>query len=190
MKIYKYGNYDQYKKNQTDANIKKENLVWVEKSTIEKIYDQQKEKTIHSIICHGTRNGKEQKFFKEYFPSSEVIGTEISHTAEKYEMTVQHDFHEEKEEWIDKFDIVYSNSYDHSYDPKKSILAWKNQLKEGGTLYVETSFHHQINISNGVDCLKWDNEEEFDIFLNNLNFNFSKTYLGTKYKNILYRINR
>ena len=188
MEIYKYKDYEEYLQEQTNANIKKERNVWVKEHTIKEILKQENPNTISSILCHGTRNGKEQRLFRKYFPLAEVIGTEISHTASKYEMTIQHDFHDEKEEWINKFDIVYSNSYDHSYDPEKAIMAWKNQLNKTGALYIEQSFNPIVNISDSIDCLKWDNQKEFEGFLDNLNFNFSKIDLNLNFDAVLYRL--
>lgn len=135
MKIYKYSNYEEYVNAQIEANIKKNNNIWVQLETIEKIKSMQDKATY--ILCHGTRNGAEQKFFKKFYPDAIVIGTEISHTATTFEMTIQHDFHDYKEEWINKFDIVYSNSFDHSYDPTKSLSTWRDQIKGSGKLYLE-----------------------------------------------------
>ena len=101
MKIYKYSNHEEYIDIQTKANIRKLNNVWVDKETISKIYEMVPIAAF--ILCHGTRNAAEQKYFKHFYPYAEIIGTEISHTASKFEMTIQHDFHEIKEEWINKF---------------------------------------------------------------------------------------
>jgi hypothetical protein len=67
------------------------------------------------------------------------VGTEISDTATQFPMTVQHDFTIPKEEWLGKFDIVYSNSFDHTINPEKTINTWANQLSPTGTLYLEYS---------------------------------------------------
>ncbi|MBK6621188.1 MAG: hypothetical protein IPG32_10020 [Saprospirales bacterium] len=48
----------------------------------------------------------------------EVIGTEISDSASKFSHTIEWDFHEVKPEWIGRADFIYSNSFDHSYDPE------------------------------------------------------------------------
>ena len=135
MKIFKYKNYEEYISIQTDANLKKINKVWVKKNTIELIAMQYG--IAKNILCHGTRNAAEQKFFKEIFENAYVIGTEISYTAKDFPMTIQHDFDEEKKEFLNKFDIIYSNSFDHSYDPIKSLGTWKNQLNKNGAIFIE-----------------------------------------------------
>ena len=160
MKIYKYSSHEEYVDIQTKANIRKLNNVWVDKETISKIYEMAPIAAF--ILCHGTRNAAEQKYFKHFYPYAEIIGTEISHTASKFEMTIQHDFHEIKEEWINKFDIIYSNSFDHSYDPVKSLTTWKNQLSDNGSIFVETGIGKD-NKSSAVDPLELNNNDMSNI---------------------------
>jgi hypothetical protein len=135
MKIYQYKDHKEYVEEQTRANVTKLDKIWVSDLTIHTI--KSKIDYAVNILCHGTRNAAEQKLFLENYPYAEVIGTEISHTASQFPYTVQHDFHEVKDEWIDRFDIVYSNSFDHSYDPNKSLSAWKDQIHDGGYIFIE-----------------------------------------------------
>jgi hypothetical protein len=93
-------------------------------------------------LCHGTRRGKEQEWFKEYL-KCDVIGTEISSTAEQFPNTIQWDFHETKPEWIDAVDFIYSNSFDHSYDPQKCLKAWMSCIKKGGCCIIEHTSGHE-----------------------------------------------
>jgi hypothetical protein len=93
-------------------------------------------------ICHGTRRGNEQKWFRENL-NCEVIGTEISSTADQFAHTIQWDFHETKPEWIEAVDFIYSNSFDHSYDPEKCLNAWMSCLKKGGICVLEHSSGHR-----------------------------------------------
>ena len=158
MKIYKYENYDQYVSEQTRANKLKLASVWVQKGTMDQI--KQRVSNPKAIICHGTRNGSEQNYFNQVYGDIEIIGTEISETAEQFNMTVQHDFHEQKEEWVDHFDILYSNSFDHSYDPWKCIKTWGDQLKAGGWAFLEMSNHPEINKSKSTDPLQIESRKE------------------------------
>ena len=93
MKIYEYESYEEYVAIQTEANKKKlrRNHSFVKKSTIDLIKSIHPE--AHLILCHGTRGGHEQRYFKEAYPNAQVIGTEISDTAMEFPMTVKHDFH-------------------------------------------------------------------------------------------------
>lgn len=170
MKIYKYESYNEYVKAQTEANVKKIKNVWVKQETIEKIHTIQPNAT--HILCHGTRNGAEQKYFKNFYPNAEIIGTEISHTATDFEMTIQHDFHNSKEEWIDKFDILYSNSFDHSYDPEKSLSTWRDQIRHTGKLYLEIMLDID-NVSQKSDPLEI-NENELQELIASLDMKIQK----------------
>lgn len=144
--------YDRYKSIQEAGNRRKIEKVAVQRSTIELICTFLKEREIASSfgLCHGTRRGLEQKWFKELL-QCEVLGTEIASTALQFPDTVQWDFHERNENWIDKADFVYSNSFDHSYDPKRSLNAWLDQLKDGGFLFIEHSSSHTPEKSNEMD---------------------------------------
>ena len=96
-----------------------------------------------AILCHGTRNGAEQRYFAGAFPRASVLGTEISDTATQFPDTIQWDFHDVKPEWLGAWDIVYSNSWDHTYDPEKMLAAWISCLKPGGALVLEHSRSHR-----------------------------------------------
>lgn len=135
MDLYRYENYQEYVDAQVKANIKKINRVWVSPETIEQIHNIKPK--ANSIICHGTRNAKEQMYFKDFYPQANIIGTEISHTASQFPMTTQQDFHEQREEWINRFDILYSNAFDHSYDPYRAFKTWANQVTLNGIICVE-----------------------------------------------------
>jgi hypothetical protein len=159
MKIYQYKDYDEYVTAQTEANLIKINLVHVSKVTIKKIVK------LHghaeSVLCHGTRNAAEQKFFKEFYPGADIVGTEISYSATQFPMTVQWDFHKENTDWIGRFDIVYSNSFDHSIDPVKALTVWQNQLTNNGKIYLEHSFHVR---ARSWDPLEIEVNELLDLF--------------------------
>lgn len=134
MKIFQYKDYNDYVNAQTEANVRKIKNVWVAENTIQKIKTIQP--TAAVILCHGTRNGAELKMFANRY-NAEMTGTEISHTASQFANTIQHDFHDELPSHTGRCDIVYSNSFDHSYDPQKCIKTWVNQLNETGLLFVE-----------------------------------------------------
>ena len=71
MKIYQYKDYDEYVASQIEANIRKIKNIWVEKKTIQEISRQHG--PANTILCHGTRNAAEQKYFKDL----EMWDTEI-----------------------------------------------------------------------------------------------------------------
>ena len=80
MKVFKYHNYDHYVKAQTEGNKRKIDNVYVDSKVVNAIAKLKGE--ANTILCHGTRNGAEQKMFLECYPDAEVLGTEISDTAD------------------------------------------------------------------------------------------------------------
>ena len=82
---------------------------------------------------------------------SKVIGTEISDTAAEFPHTIQWDFHETKPEWVDSVDFIYSNSFDHSYDPEMCLNVWMNCVRQGGVCIIEHSSLHEPAGANELD---------------------------------------
>ena len=62
--------------------------------------------------------------------------------------------------------IIYSNSFDHSYDPVKCLNTWKDQLSSDGSLYLEHCWQPQHNISRWSDPLEISKEELLNLFMN------------------------
>ncbi len=164
VKIWQYANYEEYVAAQTEANKRKIKNVWVRSETIELIAKRMLT-PVSVVLCHGTRNGAEQLMFKKHYPRAYVVGTEISPTAPSFCYTEQHDFHEPRKGWIGACDIVYSNSLDHAYDPRKALTTWREQLNPlGGRLFIEHSFHPDCNRSTASDPLELDAVELLDLF--------------------------
>ena len=154
FKIYKYNSYDDYKKTQIFYNKKKINHIWADEENLVKICNFIKKNISRERIkgiCHGSRNGFEQKKFKEYLNSEEVIGTDISDTATQFADSIVWDFHENNKEWENKFDFVYSNSLDQSYNPKKALNEWLKQINQDGIIFIEISDQHNVHSSGKMD---------------------------------------
>ncbi len=137
---FDYGRYREVQEQGNQAKIQKtwvleENIVFLSQYLKRELRDPQ------FGICHGTRRGNEQLWFREQL-SCEVIGTEISATANEFPHTVQWDFHQENPEWTGKADFIYSNSLDHSYDPETCLKTWMRTLKPGGLCILEHSNLH------------------------------------------------
>jgi hypothetical protein len=153
VKIYKYKDYNEYRETQIHFNKKKIDKIWADEETLEKVSIFLKKNINSSIIkgiCHGSRNGFEQNFFNEK-KEFEVIGTDISETAKDYKNSVVHDFHDEKKEWLNNFDFVYSNSLDQSFDPKKALQIWLDQIKQGRFIIIEHTDQHGVISSGKMD---------------------------------------
>lgn len=108
-------------------------------------------KTKPNGICHGVRNGFEVGLFRQ-ITGGDVIGTEISETANQFQGVIQWDFHNIKNEWIGKFDFVYSNSWDHSFDPNLMLNNWMKSLNPGGKCFLQWTHTHGEDAVGGADC--------------------------------------
>ena len=168
MGVYNYKNYDEYVEKQTQANKEKITRVWADRHVMDSIVSWY---TTHSghrpahILCHGTRTGAEQNYFLDNVPDAVVLGTEISDTAHMYENTIQWDFCKQRDEWVRKWDIVYSNSFDHSWpDPKQTLLTWKDQLSDNGMLVIDhTEWLEGDKADFSVDCNDISHDELVDL---------------------------
>ncbi len=145
--------YAEYRKIQQEGNLRKIQQTWAMEENVEFLagYIQGEIGAPTFGICHGTRRGEEQAWFRKYL-GCEVIGTEISDSAKDFPHTVQWDFHEENPEWLNRADFVYSNSLDHSYDPQTCLNTWIDSLRVGGLCILEhDNFHHSARTQNELD---------------------------------------
>ena len=146
MELFKYKNYEDYKKNQIEANVRKINNSYVDPNSLHSLLNYLIEDLSINpklILCHGTRRGLEQQYIIDFLKSlghtPEVVGTEISHTATDYPHTIQWDFHKTKPEWVNNTDIIYSNSFDHSCKPQECLDIWMSCLNKNGVCVLEYS---------------------------------------------------
>ena len=151
-----YDDYETYRKVQEEGNKAKLAAQFVKKGHIFFLADwmtgQRAGGTkIDFGLCHGVRRGKEQAWFRKKLSGAAVIGTDISETAKDFENTVQWDFHDDNPDWQGRADFVYSNSWDHAYDPGKAFRAWANCLKPGGYLLIDHTRGHMPKSSNILD---------------------------------------
>jgi hypothetical protein len=144
MELYKYKDYNEYKKSQIEANIRKINNSFVDPNSLCSMLNYLVEDLKINpklILCHGTRRGLEQQYIIDFLKplghTPKVIGTEISHTATTYPNTIEWDFHEVKSEWVNNTDIIYSNSFDHSCKPQECLDAWMSCLNKKGVCVLE-----------------------------------------------------
>ena len=143
--LYKYQNYEEYKKIQIDGYTQKIRSSWVSPNDIQDIlspYIMNHNAEVSFGLCHGTRRGIEQSSFissfKEHGTEISVIGTEIAPNATtQFPNTIEWDFHNVKDEWIKKVDFIYSNALDHSYDPQMCLDIWMTCLNDKGLCFIE-----------------------------------------------------
>jgi hypothetical protein len=142
--LFRYKSYDEYKNTQIFHNQRKLGNIWADEKTLNRVSELVEGKNSRAKlgICHGVRNGFENKYFMKKMPGLHCIGTDISETAERFDECVQWDFHDTKPEWINHFDFVYSNSLDQSWNPSLALEVWLNQINLKGSVILEHTIHH------------------------------------------------
>lgn len=151
---HEYPDYETYRAVQIAGNKAKLRMQFVKESHIEALaeYLNKTNKTTSFGLCHGTRRGLEQEWFNKHLNGTpEVIGTEISDTANQFENSIQWDFHEENADWEERADFVYSNSWDHAFDPNKAFSAWAKSLKPGGFMLLDHTKGQTPEAANALD---------------------------------------
>jgi hypothetical protein len=146
MKLLKFGTYDEYKRIQVEANRLKFANVLAEDDELRRIAE-----TFVSSgaggrkgLCHGVRNGYEVQMLRRLLPSVDIVGTDISDTAATVPNCIVWDMHEVKPEWNGAIDFIYSNSWDHTYDPQLLFSRWAGCLSPGGRMFLSyTELHSE-----------------------------------------------
>jgi hypothetical protein len=158
--------YDLYRRVQTLGNREKLDWVSIQEENIAHLCRALEKRIpeIRFVLCHGTRNATEQKFFqKSLTRPATILGTEISDTATRFPMTIEWDFHEVKPEWRGAIDVVFSNSWDHTYDPHKLFPAWLSCLSVGGVMALEWSQKHAETEETALDPFRAELEGLLEI---------------------------
>jgi hypothetical protein len=104
-------------------------------------YIKRKDLVIADGVCHGARTGLEVDEFKKWLPVS-MFGTDLFPKQTGNSKVVQWDFNRPKGKWRRRFDLIYSNSLDHSPDPERTLQVWMNQLTSSGLLVLQWSSRH------------------------------------------------
>ena len=151
-KIYDFESYNQYKEMNISVNKLKINRGISDfryRQPIE--YIKKNVKSLDIGMCHGVRNNLERDFFSKTL-KCRVLGTDISPLAKKHDDIIIIDFHNIQDEWIDKFDFIFSNSLDHSHSPKYAVYQWLRCLKSSGLCLIEYGYDKWAAGCNAADC--------------------------------------
>jgi hypothetical protein len=147
MKLHKWDNYEAYVEAQCHGSRRrahrKPSANELEFTRIAEYVGKNKHAHELQIICHGARCGTEVKLFEEHLPGSQVVGTDLE--PKDTERVIKWDFHKTKPEWVGAFDVVYSNSLDHSIKPLQCVRGWLGQLKPDGLLFVTWTFYSPLD---------------------------------------------
>jgi hypothetical protein len=152
--LHEYPDYDTYKMVQVTGNKAKLGMQHVKESHIAVLAEHLNKSGVKVTfgLCHGTRQGREQAWFRKHLKGRvNVIGTEISDTADQFPHTVQWDFHDPNPEWEGKANLVYSNSWDHAYDPVKAFGNWIDMLKSDGVIMLDYTAGHAPRAASPLD---------------------------------------
>ena len=151
--LHEYPSYETYVEVQTAGNKAKLRRQFVKRSHVDRLaaYLRERGVAVTAGICHGTRAGREQRWFRKALACDGIFGTEISETATGFPFTVQWDFHDVNPEWAGRFDFVYSNSWDHAFDPQRAFAAWLGQLRPGGLLMLDYTRGQAPSAANALD---------------------------------------
>lgn len=87
--------------------------------------------------------------------SINVHGVEINPLGKRQDTLVS-SFDEMPNDWQNKYDIVYSNSFDQSMDPQKTANEWKRILKNEGIIIFSFSYDKDPTETDPVGGLKFD----------------------------------
>ena len=165
MPLYKHKNYKEYKNAQINKNKKKINHVWVKIHELQLISKKIRKYVPKASfgLCHGVRNAWEVQQFRKLLGIN-VLGTDIAPSASDFANTIEWDFHNIKDKWINKVDFIYSNSFDHSYDPEKCLDAWMKCIKQGvGVCFIHWMSTNTVKIDS-ADCFAAPAKEFIKLF--------------------------
>jgi hypothetical protein len=144
MRLLKFSSLDEYRAIQIKANKQKFKNVFADDAELHSIAEDFLRRGTHGRfgLCHGVRNGYEVRFLQSELPALDIVGTDISDTAAEIPGCVVWDMHEVKPEWKGKVDFLYSNSWDHSYDPVLLFSRWSESLSDRGLMYIPYTDRH------------------------------------------------
>jgi hypothetical protein len=169
MEFHEFESYEEYLKEQRRLTLRKafrtRHRVFTVPEVVAAIKNDYPFLTVREGCCHGVRKGEEVDFFAESL-GGHWIGTEIVKELCDDKKVICADFSEDREEWRQRFDVIYSNAYDHSPNPQVTAQVWVNSLAQTGRLYVEwTPWHEKLGQrGNRADCFAASFEEYSAIF--------------------------
>ena len=158
-----YEDYEQYlevqriktKRRLKVFNEESRSIMWTNQNNIKdicKLIKGYRSSEFISGLCMGSRSGEEQALFHKFLGGgSKVFGVELESDAKSLPNTIIADFHYLPKNLFGKFDFVYSNSHDQSFNPKLALGSWIKCLKVEGLLILEHSRSHGKSRANRQD---------------------------------------
>jgi SAM-dependent methyltransferase len=163
LKLFVHSTYETYVAAQRVLTAKKimdGPKIWIGEDGIKKVNNLLHfyKPEIATMVCHGCRTGFEVNVFQKLNPESKVFGTDLYADGYCYDRNYfkEMDFDTVPSEWVGSFDVVYSNSIDHSRNPVNTLISWKSELKDDGICFV--TFHCGTGV-NAADCFRLDKKD-------------------------------
>jgi len=139
---------------------------------------------INNVLCAGIRKGRELWAFKkvEMFNTATIFGIDIHEKVKKVPINGNsveidkncfcYDFNKMPKDWENKFDLLYSNSIDHSYNIEKTLAEWHRVVRIGGFLLIVFSSR---GYTSGYDLYDFE-EKDMDFLINKKMFDILKIW--------------
>lgn len=106
---------------------------------------------VENIICMGCRDGTELFEFRDFCRGAKILGIDVTENVNSIRVSKVHgvsvrvmDFSDLPKTWDNNFDLVYSNSLDHAYDPYATVKEWHRVCK--GHLFVQLAIQNKPNM--------------------------------------------
>jgi hypothetical protein len=143
---YEYNSYDEYLDAQRAGFEEKKEKIWASEENIKflaRYLDQyfKRYQTTVKGLCHGVRTGAERRWFMQYGYGFIVYGTDIGDSQDP--MTFKWDFNQYCQKFRSQFDFIYSNAFDHAFNPRETLSIWMGQLRKRGFIILEWSAKHE-----------------------------------------------
>lgn len=159
MKRIRFSSYEDYVEAQRQTVARKGTGPYFTDAEMDRIAEWCKDHglEVKTGICHGARNGLEAEELMKRLPGSTIFGTDLfphsgrSRLVPTKAKVVEWDFNKKNRRWMGRFDLVYSNSFDHAFNPRWTLRVWFGQLREGGALFLQWT-KWNLGVRQG-DCL-------------------------------------
>lgn len=145
---------EKYEAIQRAASERKYTLSWARQDTCNEILRMLADidNLARSILCHGVRRGEELDYFS-HANVQEIVGTDLYVPPDADCRIVECDMNKSHRAFDLRFDVIYSNSIDHSLNPIETLLVWAAQLnnKPSARIVLEMDEGHGAIGSSDLD---------------------------------------
>ena len=113
-----------------------------------------------------------------------VFGVEINPIAKRSDTLIE-SFDNLPKDWENKYDLIYSNSFDQSMNPEKTAIEWKRILKNNGLIIFSFTYDKMPTESDPIGGMTFENVS--DLFGGEIIY-YDKS--GSNYSDLILRISK